>query len=377
MEGKKAIVVGAGLSGAAAARTLADRGFSVQVYEKTEKLAGNCYDEPDENGIIIQRYGPHIFHTKNKEVWDFCNRFAKFNLFQHKVLSFVEGRLLNFPINRDTLCDLYGIDIDISETENFLKRQVSKPSIEKIDESFESKVISQVGVYLYELFFKNYTLKQWGTSPSQLSSSLAGRIPVRYTRENRYFTDKYQGLPEKGFTEMIRKMMEHPNIELLLKTESDRYQNIPSDVVVYTGKLDQFFDFTFGELSYRSVHFEFETLDQEQFQPVSVVNYPNDYDFTRITEFKHFYNTRSEKTVILKEYPSETGIPCYVVPDYKNEQLKSKYYVLKNNLENEGRYIFTGRLAEYKYYNMDQAVEAVFDKINRWFDRFGSIQPPA
>lgn len=187
---------------------------------------------------------------------------------------------------------------------------------------------------------------------------------MRYNREDRYFTDRYQGLPENGFTQMIKKMLDHPNICISFNREFNPVKSYNAATIIYTGRLDEFFDFQYGKLSYRSVNFEFETIDSEQFQPVSVVNYPNDYDFTRITEFKHFYNTKSNKTVILKEYPADKGVPCYVVPDKENDILKEKYYSMKNSLEKAGKYLFIGRLAEYKYYNMDQAIETVMDKVD-------------
>lgn len=358
-------VVGSGLAGATAARLLAERGKSVLVLEKRKHIAGNCYDYKNDYGITVHQYGPHIFHTDNRDIWQFVNRFSKFNHFQHKVLSYAEGRLMPFPINRDTLCEVFGIDIPVDQVHDYLGKEVHKAKFNNPPENFRDAVVSQVGEKLYELFFKNYTKKQWEKAPEALSAEIAARIPIRENRDPRYFSDKYQGLPLNGYTKMISAMLDHPNISIQLNCDFFTLKHtLKSPLIVYTGLLDQFFDFRHGHLDYRSVIFDFETVESECFQPVAVVNYPNDYDFTRITEFKHMTGERSPASTLCYEYPSASGEPCYVVLDPENMKKRSAYQNEVTALEATGKYLFVGRLAEYKYYNMDQVIAAVMTKLD-------------
>jgi UDP-galactopyranose mutase len=358
------LIVGSGLAGSTAARILAEHGKKILVIEKRHHVAGNCYDSKDNNGITVHRFGPHIFHTNHKSIWDFVNSFGAFNHFQHKVLSYAEGRLIPFPINRDTLCDVFGIALPVTEVSSFLKEQIEKSSFNVPAQNFRDAVVSQVGEHLYDLFFKNYTQKQWDRDPELLSAEIAARIPIRENRDARYFTDQYQGIPISGYTAMIESMLNHENISLMLNTDYfDVKNDINVDKTIYTGKLDEYFNYCHGELEYRSVHFEFKTADTSFFQPVSVVNYPNDYDFTRITEFKHFTGENSDKTSLCYEYPSAKGTPCYVVLSRENIEKREKYKGMSDQLEKNGTHIFLGRLAEYKYYNMDQVIERVFNAL--------------
>ncbi len=359
------IVAGAGLAGATAARLLAEKGKRVLVIEKRSQIGGNCYDFKDDSGITIHKFGPHIFHTNIKNVWDFLNRFTKFNHFQHRVLSFAEGRLINFPINRDTVCDVFGVNIPVDEVGEYLNAEVKKAKFNTPHLNFRDAVVSQVGERLYELFFKNYTKKQWEKEPEELSPEIASRIPIRENRDPRYFSDRYQGLPVKGYTAMIENMLNHENISIMLSADYfELKDSFEAFLTIYTGRLDEFFNKSQGTLDYRSVKFDFETLDQEWVQTAAVVNYPNDYDFTRITEFKHMTGEKSDSTTVCYEYPVADGDPCYVVISKENMDIRLKYLEEVEKLEKSGKYLFVGRLAEYKYYNMDQVVDVVMKKVN-------------
>ncbi len=363
------LVVGAGLAGSTAARLLAEKGKKILVIEQRPYVGGNCLDFTNESGIIVHQYGPHIFHTNNKPVWDFVQRFSKFNHFQHTVLSFAEGRFIPFPINRDTICSVFGVTISVGEVHEFLSAEVGKSTFNSPPKNFRDAVVAQVGEKLYDLFFKNYTLKQWEKDPEELSPEIASRIPVRENRDPRYFTDKYQGIPELGYSAMINNMLDHPAITVLCNTDYAAIKDeVQSEMTVYTGKLDVFFDQVYGELDYRSVKFDFETKNVEFYQPAAVVNYPNDYDFTRITEFKHFTGVKQPVTTICREFPSAQGEPCYVVISDDNLEKRAKYISESIQLEESGKFTFVGRLAEYKYYNMDQVIDSVMKKIDQNFD---------
>ncbi len=362
------LIVGAGLAGSTAARLFADRGHRVLVVERLRHIAGHCYDYRDENGITIHKYGPHIFHTNNREVWDFVNRFTNFHYYQHRVKSYIEGKLLPFPINRTTLSEIIGKSISSDDVGNVLKIEVEKSNFNNPPENFRDAVVSQVGERLYELFYKNYTIKQWNTNPENISADVAKRIPVRNNNDDRYFSDKYQGIPIEGYTSLVRALLDHGNISVLLGMDYFEIKNdIMADIVVYTGELDRFFDYKYGELQYRSLDLNFVSYDREYFQEVAVVNYPNDYDWTRITEFKHFLEEKSERTTVCFEYPREKGEPYYVVMTEDNLNKREHYLKEVKKLEEQRKVFFVGRLAEYRYYNMDQVIEAVFNKLKNVF----------
>lgn len=361
------LVIGAGLAGSTAARIMAESGMKVVVVEKLTHVAGHCYDRKNEDGITVHTYGPHIFHTNDKSVWKFASRFTEFHYYQHRVLSYADGRLIPFPINRDTIAEVFGVDLPTYGVSEFLLNEVERSTFNSPPRSFRDAVVSQVGERLYELFFKNYTIKQWGRDPELLSPEVARRIPVRETRDCRYFTDKYQGIPSEGYTRMVERMLDHPNIEVRLDTDYfDIKDDMASSVTVYTGPLDRFFGCAFGELEYRSLELEFKTFNQEFYQPVATVNYPNDYDWTRITEFKHFLGEKSNRTTICFEYPKSSGEPFYIVMSDDNLEKREKYMARANALEALGEYLFVGRLAEYKYYNMDQVVAESLSKARKW-----------
>lgn len=360
------LVVGAGLAGSTAARLYAEGGKSVLIVERLKHIGGHCHDYKNEAGITIHSYGPHIFHTNNKQVWDFLNRFTAFRLYQHRVVSFAEGRLYPFPINLDTINLVFGTDLELEAMDEFLRQEAGKAEFSDPPENFRDAVVSQVGERLYRLFFKNYTRKQWERPPEELSADLAKRVPLRKSRDDRYFQDTYQGIPSKGYTPMIESMLDHRNIRLLTNTDYFEVKNeITSSITVYTGELDRFFDYKYGKLEYRSLDFTFETLEQPRFQDVAVVNYPNDYDWTRITEYKHFSGGESGKTTLSYEYPKREGEPYYVVLTEDNLNKRKRYLEEAEKFREEKNILFIGRLAEYVYYNMDGVIESVFSRLGR------------
>lgn len=357
------LVVGAGMAGSVMARQLAEAGRKVLVIERRRHVAGHCHDYRNEHGITVHTDGPHIFHTVNRDVWRYVNRFSPFYNFQHRVLSYAEGKLINFPINRDTLTTVFGVELSTNEVHDFLAEQASRATFNDPPQNFRDVVVSQVGERLYEMFFKNYTRKQWGRDPEELDASVAKRIPVRENRDDRYFADPYQGIPTGGYTKLVESFLDHPNITLMLGADFFEYRDrIEPKFTVYTGPLDAFFDYKFEKLEYRSLKLEFVTLDQERYQSAPVVNYPNDYEFTRISEFKYFLNEHSPKTTILIEYPQAKGEPYYIVPTKENFERRDRYQAEVEKLEGKGTHAFIGRLAEYKYYNMDQVIAEALER---------------
>jgi UDP-galactopyranose mutase len=358
------LVVGAGLSGTVAARQFAENGHKVLVVEKKDHLGGHCNDYINDCGICVHRYGPHIFHTASKEVWDYVNRFSPFSCYQHRVKSYVEGRLMPFPINLDTVNEVFGTHLNVTEVKDFLKNEVDKAEYTNPPWNFRDTVVSQVGERLYNLFFANYTKKQWNRDPEELSPDLAKRIPVRTGRDDRYFSDQYQGIPARGYTEMIREILNHPNISLLLNTDYFEISNdFDCEFMVYTGELDRYFDYRFGKLEYRSLRLEMVDMDSERYQSTAVVNYPNDYEWTRITEFKHFLENKSDKTTLCFEFPETDGNPYYIVPTRENFTRREKYMKEVAILEKSRKVFFLGRLAEYKYFNMDEVILNVLNRL--------------
>ncbi len=358
------IVVGAGLAGSVSARALAEAGNTVLVIERNGHIAGHCHDFRNEAGITVHTYGPHIFHTKSKEVWAWVRKFSDFIYYQHRVLSFANGQLLPFPINRDTISQLFGADLTINEVEEFLAGEVAASEFSTPPKNFRDAVVSQVGETLYSTFFENYTRKQWERDPAELSADLARRIPVRKNRDDRYFSDQYQGIPANGYSAMVESILDHEGISVMLNTDYFNVRNLfKAKATIYTGELDAFFDYTYGTLEYRSLELEFKTLDTPEYQRAAVVNYPNDYDFTRITEFKKLSGEISDKTTLCFEYPKASGEPYYIVPDEKNSAMRERYMELAADLEKKGTHLFIGRLAEYTYYNMDQVIEAALNKV--------------
>lgn len=346
------LIVGAGFAGSVLAERLAaGSGKSVLLCDRRDHVGGNAYDHPDSAGILVHKYGPHLFHTNSRDIFDYLSRFTAWRAYEHRVLAYVEGKLLPIPINLDTINRLYGLKLTESEVEEFLAARAIPCASPRTSEQV---VLSRVGRDLYEKFFQNYTRKQWGVDPSLLDAQVAARIPVRTNRDDRYFTDSFQFMPKYGFTRLFENMLDHDNITIALGAD---YRELRNDVsfenLIYTGPIDEFFDCRYGKLPYRSLRFEHETLKKEWHQPVAVVNYPNDFDYTRVTEFKHLTGQSNSRTSIVYEFPQSSGDPYYPVPQPRNAAIYTKYRTLA---ERERNVYFVGRLATYRYYNMDQVI---------------------
>ncbi|MUL35736.1 UDP-galactopyranose mutase [Gloeocapsopsis dulcis] len=345
------LIVGAGFSGSAIAERLANDGKTVLIVDKRNHIGGNAYDCYDEHGVLIHKYGPHIFHTNSREVFEYLSRFTQWRAYEHRVLASVDGQLVPIPINLDTINKLYGMNLTSFQAAEFFN-SIGEPR-EYIRTS-EDVVVSKVGRELYEKFFRGYTRKQWGLDPSELDKSVIARIPTRTNRDDRYFTDIYQAMPRHGFTRMFENMLAHPNIKVMLNTDyREIVKAIPCREMVYTGPVDEFFDFRYGKLPYRSLDFKHETHHTSVFQPAPVINYPNEHLYTRVTEFKYLTGQEHHKTSIVYEFPQESGDPYYPVPRPENQEIYKQYKALADTTA--GVY-FVGRLATYKYYNMDQCV---------------------
>ncbi|TMI74260.1 MAG: UDP-galactopyranose mutase [Bacteroidetes bacterium] len=356
------LIVGAGFAGAVLAERLASvAGKKILIMDKRNHIGGNTYDHYDEAGVLVHKYGPHIFHTNCLEIFEYLGQFTKWRPYEHRVLASVDGMLVPIPINLNTINTLYGLNLSSTEVDEFFKTKAEKK--ERIITS-EDSVVSKVGRELYEKFFKHYTKKQWALDPSELDAAVAARIPTRNNKDNRYFTDMYQAMPLRGYTRMFENMLSHPNISILLNTDyKDIVDKIPFREMIYTGPIDYYFDYCFGKLPYRSIEFKFDTIEAEVFQPTGTVNYPNEHAYTRVTEFKYLTGQKHPKTSIVYEYPKAEGDPYYPVPRPENAELYKKYQRLTMGLANV---YFTGRLATYKYYNMDQVVGqslALFKKL--------------
>lgn len=356
------LIVGAGYAGSVLAERLArDGNKKVLLCDKRPHIAGNAYDCYNDAGVLIHKYGPHIFHTNSREVFEYLSQFTAWRQYEHRVLASVDGRLVPIPINLDTINSLYGLNLTSMQVEEFFASVAEKRDPIRTSEDV---VVNRVGRELYEKFFRNYTRKQWGLDPSELDASVTSRVPTRTNRDDRYFGDSYQAMPLHGYTRMFEAMLDHPNIHILLNTDyRDVKGFVPYKQIIYTGPVDEFFDYRFGKLPYRSLHFHFETRDENQVQPVAVINYPNDQLYTRVTEFKHLTGQEHRKTTLVYEYPRAEGDPYYPVPRPENAVLYKQYQQLAE--QTPGVY-FVGRLATYKYYNMDQVTAqalATYSKI--------------
>jgi len=346
------LIIGAGFAGSVLAERLASQlNKKVLLVDKRNHIGGNAYDHYNDDGILIHKYGPHIFHANSPEVFEYLSRFTEWRPYQHRVVASVDGQLVPFPINLDTINKLYGMNLTSSQLEEFFM-SVAEPK-DSIRTS-EDVIVSKVGRELYEKFFRNYTRKQWGLDPSELDATVTARIPTRTNRDDRYFTDKYQVMPLHGYTQMFERMLSHPNIRILLNTDyHEIVEWLPYHDLIYTGPIDEFFDFRYGKLPYRSLEFVFKTFNMPVYQPAAVVNYPNDYDYTRVTEFKYLTGQEHPKTNVVYEYPRAVGDPYYPVPRPENAEHYKQYKSLADTTPNVH---FVGRLATYKYYNMDQVV---------------------
>jgi UDP-galactopyranose mutase len=356
------LIVGAGFAGSVLAERLASQADKkVLLVEKRNHIGGNAYDCYDDAGVLIHKYGPHIFHTNAYEVFEYLSQFTAWRPYQHRVLASVDGQLVPIPINLDTINRLYGTSHTSFTLEQFFQ-SVAEPR-DPIRTS-EDVVVSRVGRELYEKFFRNYTRKQWGLDPSELDAAVTARVPVRTNRDDRYFGDRYQAMPLHGFTRMFERMLDHPNIKILLNTDYREVRDfVPFKHMVYTGPVDEFFDYCYGKLPYRSLDFKFETLPTGLQQPVAVINYPNDYAYTRVTEFKHLTGQEHANSTLVYEFPKGDGDPYYPVLNPETAEIYKRYKALADATPDVH---FVGRLATYKYYNMDQVVAqslAEFERI--------------
>lgn len=356
------LIVGAGFAGSVLAERLASSGKRVIICDKRPHIGGNAYDHYDSAGILVHKYGPHIFHTSSKRIFDYLSKFTRWRAYEHRVLAHVDGKYVPFPINVDTVNQLYGLSLTPEQTLDYFAK-VAEPI--GTSRTSESAVVSKIGRDLYEKFFKNYTRKQWGLDPSQLDASVAARVPARANHDSRYFTDQFQAMPLRGYTNMFENMLDHKRITIALNVD---YRDLMSEIrcreMIYTGPVDAFFDYRYGKLPYRSLEFKFETHDKEVFQPGAVINYPNEHEYTRVTEFKYLTGQEHRKTSLVYEYPRDEGDPYYPVPRPENAQLYEKYRELA---EAASGVHFVGRLATYRYYNMDQVVAqslALFERLS-------------
>ncbi len=361
------LIVGAGFAGSVLAERIAtQRGETVCIIDRRDHIAGNAFDCYDSAGILIHRYGPHIFHTNSAAIVEYLSLFTEWRPYEHRVLSSVDGKLLPIPINLDTINWLYGLELDSKQLEEFFagRREV----VDHV-RSAEDVVVSTVGRDLYEKFFRGYTRKQWGVDPSQLSKSVTARIPTRTSRDDRYFTDRFQVMPSEGYSAMIGRMLSNPKITTLLRVDFREVRHvIPYRRLIFTGPIDEFYDHRLGKLPYRSLRFEHVTMDRPWFQPVAVVNFPQDEPYTRITEYKHLTGQRHDRTSLTYEYPTDLGDPYYPIPRVNNEALYKEYRTLA---EQEPHVWFVGRLATYRYYNMDQVVGQALATFERMNERLG------
>jgi UDP-galactopyranose mutase len=356
------LIVGAGFAGSVLAERLARvDGKKVLIIDKRPHIAGNAYDHYNDHGILVHKYGPHIFHTNSREVFEYLSQFTQWRQYEHRVLASVDGQLVPIPINLDTVNKLYGLSLTSFQVEEFFK-SVAEPKSQI--RTSEDVIVSKVGRELYEKFFRNYTRKQWDLDPSELDASVTARVPTRTNRDDRYFSDSYQAMPLHGYTRMFENMLDHKNIKIMLNVDyREAAKYIPYKQIIFTGPVDEYFDYRYGKLPYRSLEFKHETHNTALYQPAPVVNYPNEHLYTRITEFKYLTGQEHSKTSIVYEFPRAEGDPYYPIPRAENAELYKKYQTLA--AATTGVH-FVGRLATYKYYNMDQVVAqalSIFAKI--------------
>jgi len=355
----KNLVIGAGFSGATIANLLATQlGEEVVVIDKKDHIAGNCFDYRDKNGIMIHKYGSHIFHTQSEKVWNFLKQFTDFNTYMHKVVGYLDGIETHIPFNFNTLYDVFPFTLARRLEEKLLDKFEINSKVPILEfQKQDDEDLKFLANYVYEKIFLHYTTKQWGVSPEDVDGAVTARVPVYLSKDNRYFQDKYQGIPLDGYTKVVERMLNHKNIKVKLNTDFKDFDATKFDRVFYTGPIDEYFNYEFGQLPYRSVNFKFETYDKEYYQSNACVNYPCNYDFTRIHEYKYYLDDKSEKTVIAKEYSEffELGKNerYYPIPKDENTELYNKYLEKAKNLKNV---YFLGRLGDYKYYDMDKAI---------------------
>ncbi|MFC2131475.1 UDP-galactopyranose mutase [Bacteroidota bacterium] len=355
------LIVGAGLAGCVTAERIASQlNKKVLIVEKRNHIGGNCYDYLDSKGILVHKYGPHAFHTTMEHVWEYLSQFTQWHPYEHKVLAHINGKNVPVPFNLNSIEQIFEPEIAKEYKELLIEKygEEKKIPILKLIET-DNNLLKELADFIYRNVFYGYTLKQWGLNPEELDFSVSSRVPVFTGRDNRYFHDPFQRIPARGYTNMFKKMIDNPNIEIIYNKD---YRKIVSDIqfgkMIYTGPVDYYFDYIHGQLPYRSLRFDYKTLQQDYFQETAQINYPNNHQYTRITEFKHFLRQENRYTTIAYEFPQdyihEMNEPYYPIPRKENEELYKKYLAETEKLNNS--VIFVGRLAEYKYYNMDQIV---------------------
>ena len=359
---RKNLVVGAGFSGATIANLLAENlNEEVVVIDRKPHIAGNCFDYLDENKIMIHKYGSHIFHTNSEKVWNFLKKFTDFSTYMHEVIAIIDGIEANIPFNFNTLYKVFPNSLAERLERKLLEKFEYNKKVPILDfQSQDDEDLKFLANYIYEKVFLNYTSKQWGTSPENIDGSVTARVPVYLSKDNRYFQDKYQGIPLDGYTSIVNKMLTHKRIKLMLNTPYTSSKGY--DRVFFTGSIDEYFNYKYGVLPYRSVSFKFEEHDKEFYQSHACVNYPNNYDFTRIHEYKHYLENKSSKTVIAKEYSEafEIGKNDRYYP-ISNDDTQKLYNMYQNDAKACGDVFFLGRLGDYRYYNMDSAIERAIE----------------
>ena len=368
------IIVGAGFAGSVLAERIVNiLNKKVLIIEKRHHIGGNCYDERVEN-ILVHKYGPHLFHTDFKEVWDYLSNFTEWDIYHHKVLAFIDGKKVPIPFNFNTLYEVFPNKLAKRIEKKLLKNYKYNSKVPILElKKLNDKDLKFLADFVYEKIFINYTVKQWGMKAEEIDSMVTARVPIFIGKDNRYFNDKYQGVPKEGYTKLFQNMLNHPNIKIMLNTDFKEVIKIKDKKIyflnqefkgklIFTGMIDELFDCKFGELPYRSIDMKFETIEKEYYQEVATVNYPNNYDFTRITEFKHIHPVKNNKTVILKEYPQKyikiKNTPYYPIFTKENQEKYNKYLEFSKDFEN---IILVGRLAEYKYYDMDDIVKRALE----------------
>lgn len=363
------LIVGAGFAGSVLAERLASAGQRVLLVDRRAHIGGNAFDYVDDAGILVHKYGPHIFHTNSESVFQYLSQFTSWLPYEHRVLARVDGQLVPVPINRTTVNRVLGVDLQESEVEPYLQSIAETRTEIRTSEDI---VVSKVGRTLYEKIFRGYTLKQWGLEPSDLDATVAGRLPVRSNDDDRYFTDRFQAMPAAGYTAMFSCMLRHPLIDVELSVDFRDLRNRGlSRETIFTGPIDEYFDYQLGKLPYRSLEFRLETVSALSHQPVATVNFPNEHEFTRVTEFKKLMGQNNPQSTLAYEYPRSTGDPYYPIPRPENAALYQRYETLAHSTPHTH---FVGRLGTYRYYNMDQVVAQALGKFNELVEgRFGIV----